>query len=127
MQVRSVDRRVKAEPPAYVPSLTARGAVIGPSRVIRPDRIVYVVPEQYAQLNLADRATIARVIGKINRASTGRSVLLLGPGRWGTRDAWLGIPVALPTSTTSPPLAKSSPCTNRWCPTSRSARTSSTS
>ena len=23
-----------------------------------------------------------------------RSVLLLGPGRWGTRDAWLGIPVA---------------------------------
>ena len=95
MQVRSVDQRVKAEPPAYVPSLiSARGAVIGPSRVIRPDRIIYVVPEQYAQLNLADRATIARVIGKINRASAGRSVLLLGPGRWGTRDAWLGIPVA---------------------------------
>lgn len=94
MQVRSEDKRVKAEPPPYVPSLIcARGAVIGPSRVIRPDRIVYVTPEKYAQLNLTDRTTVARIIGKINRASAGRTVLLLGPGRWGTRDAWLGIPV----------------------------------
>ncbi|MFT3849703.1 MAG: PEP/pyruvate-binding domain-containing protein [Propionivibrio sp.] len=95
MQVRSVDQRLKAEPPAYVPCLiSARGAVIGPSRIVRPDRIIYVAPDQYARLNLAERATVARVIGKINRASVGRTVLLLGPGRWGTRDAWLGIPVA---------------------------------
>ena len=94
MQVRSVDQRIKAEPPAYVPSLiSAQGAVIGPSRIIRPDRIIYVAPDKYAQLNQADRTTVARIIGKINRASAGRTVLLLGPGRWGTRDAWLGIPV----------------------------------
>ena len=27
-------------------------------------------------------------------ASAGRTLLLLGPGRWGSRDIWLGIPVS---------------------------------
>jgi hypothetical protein len=33
------------------------------------------------------------VVGAINRVSAGRNLLLLGPGRWGTRDPWLGLPV----------------------------------
>ena len=34
------------------------------------------------------------MIGSINRASAGRTLLVLGPGRWGTRDPWLGLPVS---------------------------------
>lgn len=89
MQVRSVDQRVKAEPPAYVPSLiSAHGAVIGPSRVIRPDRIIYVAPERYAALNMADRASG----GARHRQDQPRPALDVpcccsGPSRWGTRDA----------------------------------------
>jgi hypothetical protein len=95
MQVRSAEGVVRAEPPDYVPRLVAaQGAVIGPSRVIRPDRIVYVSPSLYGQLGQADRLAITRIIGRINRASAGRTLLLLGPGRWGSRDIWLGIPVA---------------------------------
>ena len=95
MQVRRSDGLTSAEPPPFVPSLlAAHGAVIGPSRVIRPDRIVYVLPSLYGKLSLNDRLAVARVIGSINRASAGRTLALLGPGRWGSRDAWLGIPVA---------------------------------
>ncbi len=38
---------------------------------------------------------IAQEIGKINRSliQDGRKYLLIGPGRWGSADRWLGIPV----------------------------------
>jgi len=37
--------------------------------------------------------TIANEIGKINELLDDRPYILIGPGRWGTRDRWLGIPV----------------------------------
>ena len=81
-------------PPEDAPRLlVARGAVIGPGRVISPARLVYVRPAAYAGLRQADRHAVARLVGRINHASPGRSLLLLGPGRWGSRDASLGIPV----------------------------------
>ena len=36
---------------------------------------------------------IAKEISKINRELEGIPYLLIGPGRWGTQDRWLGIPV----------------------------------
>lgn len=41
---------------------------------------------------------MAEQINKINNNlySEGRQCLLIGPGRWGTRDRWIGIPVAWP-------------------------------
>lgn len=36
---------------------------------------------------------IAKEIGKINSELTGKPYILMGPGRWGTRDRFLGIPV----------------------------------
>lgn len=95
MQVRDVEGGAIVEPPDDVPRLAAsQGAVIGPSRVIRPDRIVYVTPAAYGRLNQADRLAVTRLIGRINRVSDDRTLLVLGPGRWGSRDPWLGIPVA---------------------------------
>lgn len=95
MQVRDVEGGAAVEPPDEVPRLVAsQGAVIGPSRVIRPDRIVYVTPAVYGRLNQADRLAITRLIGRINQLSDDRTLLMLGPGRWGSRDPWLGIPIA---------------------------------
>lgn len=94
MQVRSADGLTGTAPPEEGCRLVrAQGAVIGPSRIIRPDRIVLVSQSRYGLLNQADRLAVTRLVGRINRASAGRSVLLLGPGRWGSRDPWLGIPV----------------------------------
>ncbi len=75
--------------------IEAHGAIVGPSRLIRVDRFVYVVPRLYAELPLRRRSELARVLGRINAVSPREetAVMLLGPGRWGTSSPDLGIPV----------------------------------
>lgn len=57
--------------------------------------IVYVKPSSF---NSADSPTIAREIEKINRQMLADSIpyVLIGPGRWGSSDSALGIPVKWP-------------------------------
>jgi len=54
--------------------------------------IVYIPPETF---NAKDTRTIAMEIGQLNERLTaaGRKYLLIGYGRWGSSDPWLGIPV----------------------------------
>ncbi len=54
--------------------------------------IIYIKPDAF---DPAHTPEIAREIGKINAAllEEGRKYLLIGPGRWGSADHWLGIPV----------------------------------
>ena len=62
----------------------------GVDRTVRD--IVYVPHERW---DAAHSKAIAAEIGEFNRAlgDLGRRYLLIGPGRWGTADEWLGIPV----------------------------------
>jgi hypothetical protein len=54
--------------------------------------IVFVKPEQFDSVRTRDIAVeIGRVNERLRRA--GRPCLLIGPGRWGSADPWLGIPV----------------------------------
>ncbi|MBN1509321.1 MAG: hypothetical protein JW955_20920 [Sedimentisphaerales bacterium] len=79
--------------------IEASGAVIGHSRHIRISRFVYVVPAAYSRLVLQDRHEVARLIERINNAPepfVPGGVMLLGPGRWGSNDPFLGIPVTFP-------------------------------
>jgi hypothetical protein len=95
LQVRSLEGKVSIAPPADAAHLfDAQGAVIGPSRIIRPDRLIYIVQSRYAELRQDDRQAVARLVGAINRASADRTLVVLGPGRWGTRDPWMGVPVS---------------------------------
>lgn len=57
--------------------------------------IIYVEPEKFDNLRTAE---MAEEIDAINRKmmSQGRRYVLIGPGRWGTKDRFLGIPVAWP-------------------------------
>jgi hypothetical protein len=94
VQMRSNDAEAQLTLREGLPTpIAAQGAVIGPSRHIRPERLVYVVPAHYGAMNQGARLDVARLIGRINQASAGRSLVVLGPGRWGTRDPWLGLPV----------------------------------
>ncbi len=52
----------------------------------------------YVDIEVFDKAETVQMtseIEKLNRmfADEGRKYLLIGPGRWGTRDRWIGIPV----------------------------------
>ncbi len=75
--------------------LAAQGAVVGHSRVERLDWLVLVVPEIYGSMSESDRHGLARAAGAVNRAlgMGGSSALAIGPGRWGTHMASLGVPV----------------------------------
>ena len=55
--------------------------------------IVYVIPDGFDPSRTPD---VAREIGELNAQllKDGRKYLLIGPGRWGTADRWLGIPVS---------------------------------
>lgn len=58
--------------------------------------IVYVDPKNYANLeNLEDLISIGRIIGKLNKILPKKKFILMGPGRWGSRDdIRLGVKVA---------------------------------
>ena len=58
--------------------------------------IVYVKTDD--RFTASDNPTIAREIEKINKTylDNGANYVLVGPGRWGSSDSWLGIPVKWP-------------------------------
>ncbi len=77
--------------------LKANGGIIGPGRFISVARILYVVPSVYGLMPESERHAVARVIGRlahIRIPGTAGHIMLLGPGRWGTRMASLGVPVS---------------------------------
>ena len=55
--------------------------------------VVMVRPEAYLALSDRDRYGVARHLGALNRALSGRTFMLVGPGRWGTTTPSLGVPV----------------------------------
>jgi hypothetical protein len=57
--------------------------------------LIYVKPESF---NAARNTELAEKMGKINEdfVRQHRNYILIGPGRWGSQDPWLGIPVKWP-------------------------------
>jgi len=57
--------------------------------------LVYIKPESF---NAAQNKTVAGVIENLNSVFVreARGYVLIGPGRWGSTDNWLGIPVKWP-------------------------------
>ncbi len=89
------------EPPAQIARedliLEARGAVIGQSRLVTVDRMIYVVPPVYGQLPIRDRYAVARLIGRLMHLEGAKqleNIMILGPGRWATTTPSLGVPVS---------------------------------
>lgn len=52
--------------------------------------IIYVPPEKF---NVENAYNIAREIGDLNEILSNEGYILIGPGRWGTSNAELGVPV----------------------------------
>ncbi len=54
--------------------------------------IIYVTPESFDPSKTVDIAAQVSSLNELFRRN-GEQYLLIGPGRWGTRERWLGIPV----------------------------------
>ncbi len=74
------------------------GPIIGQSISKNIDRIIYIFPSKYGEMSMQDRYSVARIIGDITNLENTRgeklNILLIGPGRWGTKMPALGIPVS---------------------------------
>lgn len=72
--------------------LLRSNTALGHGNIENVDTVVYVRPENFSSSN---NSLIAREIEKINRNFTERNegYVLIGPGRWGSSDTALGIPV----------------------------------
>ena len=87
-----IDPPADIEPADIV--LAAHGAVIGQGRTCPVDTLIYVTPSSYGQLTIADRHTVARIIGRLTHLNElkDQTILLAGPGRWCTSSPELGVP-----------------------------------
>lgn len=72
---------------------STKGNFMGGNVRLRIDYVVYVDPVRYQKLNEPSKYSIARQVGYVNTALKGSSVMLIGPGRWGTTTPSLGVPV----------------------------------
>jgi hypothetical protein len=60
----------------------------------RIDFVLFVEPEKYFALPTLDqRRAAARAVGRINSALKDESFLCMGPGRWGSSNSDLGVPI----------------------------------
>jgi hypothetical protein len=73
-------------------AICATGAALGHGRLEGIRDLVYVRSDTFDR---GHTPAIAREVGAINARlrQAGRPFLLIGPGRWGSADPWLGIPV----------------------------------
>jgi pyruvate,water dikinase len=77
--------------------MEVHGGIIGQSRNLFIDRLIYVEPSVYGHLPESDRYAVARLIGKLTHleeAGKPKTIMLIGPGRWGTSTPSLGVPVS---------------------------------
>ena len=77
--------------------LEAHGGIIGHSKTLAIDRLIYVDPATYAHLRNTERYAVARLIGRLTHLTeegVPKTIMLMGPGRWGTSTPALGVPVS---------------------------------
>ncbi len=55
--------------------------------------VLFIPPGAYFSLNMNERFDLARQIGKLNQAMKDKQSIFVGPGRWGSTNADLGIPI----------------------------------
>ena len=75
-----------------------KGPIIGRSRLMDIDFLIYVRPEIFGQIPVKRRYAVARAIGVLthDRRMADKRIMLIGPGRWGTASPELGIPISFP-------------------------------
>jgi hypothetical protein len=68
--------------------------VVPQGHVDKIDYVLFVEPEKYFALNTLElRRAAARSVGRINSALQDETFICIGPGRWGSSNTDLGVPI----------------------------------
>jgi hypothetical protein len=56
--------------------------------------VIYVLPKEYFAITTEnDRVELARELGRLNKALASKQFICVGPGRWGSSNSDLGVPI----------------------------------
>ncbi len=101
----NVDEAVMSTPDEHL--LLKSSTALGHGTIEGVSTVVYVRPDKFSSSN---NSLIAREMEKINRGFLERDerYLLIGPGRWGSSDSALGIPVKWPAISAARLIVESS-------------------
>lgn len=101
----NVDEAVMSTPDSQL--LLKSSTALGHGTIEGVKTVVYVRPDKFSSSN---NSLIAREMEKINRGFLERDerYLLIGPGRWGSSDSSLGIPVKWPAISAARLIVESS-------------------
>lgn len=100
LQCRTLSQALMSDPVPIPENVPAADVIFTAHRYIRSgmvdhiEYLVYLDPSVYdAVPDRQRRVEIARTVGRINRTLKPKSFILIGPGRWGSNDLRLGVPV----------------------------------
>ena len=100
LQCRTQSLAAESGPVTLPTNLPEKDVIFDAHRFVRTgsvrniEYIVYIDPADYDAVASHDRrVAMAHAVGRINRALAEKAFILIGPGRWGTRDVRLGVPV----------------------------------
>lgn len=100
LQCRTLSQPPEAQAQDIPSDIADERIVFTASRFVRSglieniDYIIYVDPRDYDRVpTREERIEIARVIGRLNQRLAKNNFILIGPGRWGSNDMRLGVPV----------------------------------
>jgi hypothetical protein len=94
LQTKGLGRVMEAPHPKQENVLfSSAGDFMGGNVRLHFDYVVFVKATEYLELSDQDKYQAARTIGVINQKLKDKTVLLMGPGRWGTTTPSLGVPV----------------------------------
>lgn len=72
---------------------SSQGNFMGGNVRLPIDYIVFISSDDYVKLTEVEKYDIARQVGFINQELKGKNAMLMGPGRWGSSNPALGVPV----------------------------------
>jgi len=94
LQTKGIGRVMEAPQPRQEHIFfSSEGDFMGGNVRLYFDYVVFVKATEYLDLPDQDKYQAARTVGFINQALKDKTVLLMGPGRWGTTTPSLGVPV----------------------------------
>jgi hypothetical protein len=100
LQCRQQSRRAEQAEIQIPENIPQKDILLVSQRMVSAGRIpqirfvVYVDPEQYKSFDNTTRYRISRAIGKLNAMLSEETFILVGPGRWGSSNLELGVPVS---------------------------------